>query len=95
VSVSFNGVGYSATRAGRRRVRGRDCFARGMSRQQLPYILAGVVLMTLQPILVTLSQDAQGHLEYSPISSTLLSGPRARVRAWSCARQWHGARARV
>jgi hypothetical protein len=42
--------------------------------QQLPYILAGIVLMTLQPVLVTLSQNAQGHLDYSPISSTLLTG---------------------
>lgn len=38
-----------------------------------PYILAGVVLMTLQPILVTLSQNAQGGFDYSPIGSTLLS----------------------
>ncbi|KAJ1639587.1 nucleotide-sugar transporter-domain-containing protein [Pavlovales sp. CCMP2436] len=41
--------------------------------EQLPYILAGIVLMTLQPVLVTLSQNAQGHLDYSPISSTLLT----------------------
>lgn len=53
-----------------------------MGRQQIPYILAGVVLMTLQPILVTLSQDGQGQTAYSPVSSTLLSGapPRARAR---------------
>jgi len=42
-------------------------------RQQLPYILAGVVLMTLQPILVTLSQNEKGQLDYSPMSSTFLS----------------------
>eukprot|EP00928_Gymnodinium_smaydae_P098594 TRINITY_DN9202_c0_g1_i1.p1 TRINITY_DN9202_c0_g1~~TRINITY_DN9202_c0_g1_i1.p1 ORF type:complete len:310 (+),score=28.65 TRINITY_DN9202_c0_g1_i1:88-1017(+) len=40
---------------------------------QLPYVVAGVVLMTLQPILVTLSQTEDGRIEYSPVSSTLLS----------------------
>lgn len=38
---------------------------------QLPYVLAGVVLMTMQPILVTLSQNAEGKLDYSPAASTL------------------------
>jgi hypothetical protein len=46
-------------------------------RRQLPFILAGVVLMTLQPILVTLSQDERGQFQYSTISSTLLTGERA------------------
>mmetsp|Transcript_2105 Transcript_2105/g.7038 ORF Transcript_2105/g.7038 Transcript_2105/m.7038 type:complete len:350 (+) Transcript_2105:163-1212(+) len=44
-----------------------------LDRQQLPYILAGVFLMTLQPLLVTLSQNSDGQLDYSPLSSTLLS----------------------
>mmetsp|Transcript_37557 Transcript_37557/g.81920 ORF Transcript_37557/g.81920 Transcript_37557/m.81920 type:complete len:348 (-) Transcript_37557:144-1187(-) len=41
--------------------------------RQLPYVLAGVFLMTLQPLLVTLSQDSSGHIQYSAISSTLLT----------------------
>jgi len=40
---------------------------------QMPYILAGVVLMTLQPVLVTLSQNSEGKFDYNPVSSTLLS----------------------
>lgn len=44
-----------------------------MEQKQLPFILAGVLLMTLQPLLVTLSQNADGQLDYSPMSSTLLS----------------------
>lgn len=60
-------------------------------RRQLPFILAGVVLMTLQPILVTLSQDASGKFQYSTISSTLLTGMRVEApsrraqsrQAWS------------
>lgn len=39
---------------------------------QLPYVLAGVVLMTMQPLLVTLSQ-VDGKLAYSPAVSTLSS----------------------
>mmetsp|Transcript_489 Transcript_489/g.1350 ORF Transcript_489/g.1350 Transcript_489/m.1350 type:complete len:352 (-) Transcript_489:47-1102(-) len=42
-------------------------------RSQLPFILAGIVLMTLQPVLVTLSQNDKGQLDYSPMSSTLMS----------------------
>jgi len=38
--------------------------------KQLPYILAGVVLMTLQPVLVTLSK-VDGQIQYSAVSSTL------------------------
>lgn len=42
-------------------------------RRQLPFILAGIFLMTLQPLLVTLSQNYDGKVEYSPLSSTLLT----------------------
>lgn len=38
---------------------------------QLPYVLAGTVLMTLQPLLVTLSQNKDGRLDYNPVVSTL------------------------
>lgn len=41
--------------------------------RQLPYILAGMLLMTLQPVLVMLSKNESGKLEYSSVSSTLLS----------------------
>mmetsp|Transcript_89712 Transcript_89712/g.192294 ORF Transcript_89712/g.192294 Transcript_89712/m.192294 type:complete len:334 (+) Transcript_89712:158-1159(+) len=41
--------------------------------RQLPFVLAGIFLMTLQPLLVTLSQNSAGRIEYSAISSTLLS----------------------
>mmetsp|Transcript_11433 Transcript_11433/g.34528 ORF Transcript_11433/g.34528 Transcript_11433/m.34528 type:complete len:348 (-) Transcript_11433:48-1091(-) len=44
-----------------------------LDKKQLPFILAGVFLMTLQPLLVALSQNSEGKLEYSPMSSTLLS----------------------
>jgi len=40
---------------------------------QVPYIAAGVVLMTLQPVLVTLSQNGEGKFDYNPVSSTMLS----------------------
>lgn len=41
--------------------------------RQLPYIAAGVALMTVQPMLVTMSQNAEGRLDYSPVSATLLT----------------------
>mmetsp|Transcript_63473 Transcript_63473/g.182201 ORF Transcript_63473/g.182201 Transcript_63473/m.182201 type:complete len:337 (-) Transcript_63473:171-1181(-) len=44
-----------------------------LTSDQLPYVLASVVLMTLQPLLVTLSQNADGKLDYNPVSSTLLT----------------------
>ncbi|KAJ1638596.1 nucleotide-sugar transporter-domain-containing protein [Pavlovales sp. CCMP2436] len=40
---------------------------------QLPYFLATTVLMTLSPILVMLSQNTQGGLDYSIPSTTLLT----------------------
>lgn len=44
-----------------------------LERNQLPYVLAGVVLMTMQPMLVTLSQNTEGKMDYNPASSTLLT----------------------
>jgi len=44
-----------------------------MEKEQLPYVGAGIVLMTLQPVLVTLSQNGEGKFDYNPVSSTLLS----------------------
>lgn len=44
-----------------------------LSTQQIPYVLAGVFLMTLQPILVTLSQNEFGKTDYSAVSSTLMT----------------------
>ena len=41
-------------------------------RSQLPFILVATLLMTLQPVLVKLSQ-VNGKAEYSYISTTLLS----------------------
>lgn len=40
---------------------------------QLPFVLAGVVLMTLQPLLVTMSQNSEGKLDYNSASSTLFT----------------------
>jgi len=42
-----------------------------LEKNQLPYVLAGVLLMTMQPLLVTLSQNKDGKLDYNPASSTL------------------------
>lgn len=44
-----------------------------LERHQLPYVLAGMVLMALQPLLVTLSQNEHGKLDYNPASSTLFT----------------------
>lgn len=61
---------------------------------QLPYFLGTTVLMTLSPILVMLSQDEHGHLNYSIPSTTLITGVRperssvpslARI-CWPCSR---------
>ena len=43
------------------------------SPQQLPYICVGMLLMTLQPVLVTLSQNAEGRFDYNLVSATLFS----------------------
>ena len=40
---------------------------------QLPYVAAGTALMTLQPLLVRLSQNSDGRTGYNPITATLLS----------------------
>jgi len=44
-----------------------------LSSGQLPYIVAGMFLMTLQPILVKLSQDDTNKIVYSAVSATLLT----------------------
>jgi len=44
-----------------------------LGRDQLPYVLAGMVLMATQPLLVTLSQNEHGTLDYNPVSSTLFT----------------------
>mmetsp|Transcript_76671 Transcript_76671/g.159525 ORF Transcript_76671/g.159525 Transcript_76671/m.159525 type:complete len:363 (-) Transcript_76671:38-1126(-) len=38
---------------------------------QLRYVAASIVLMTLQPLLVNLSKNEDGKLDYNPVSSTL------------------------
>lgn len=49
----------------------------------LPYFLATMVLMTLSPVLIMLSQDSHGHINYSIPSTTLITGARAHARARS------------
>ena len=41
--------------------------------EQLPYTCSAAVLMSLQPILVTLSKNKQGQFDYSVPTSTMLS----------------------
>eukprot|EP00927_Polykrikos_kofoidii_P053271 TRINITY_DN4760_c0_g1_i2.p1 TRINITY_DN4760_c0_g1~~TRINITY_DN4760_c0_g1_i2.p1 ORF type:complete len:369 (-),score=51.91 TRINITY_DN4760_c0_g1_i2:202-1308(-) len=41
--------------------------------KQVPYVLAGVVLMTLQPVLVTVSKSPEGRIEYNTMVSTMCS----------------------
>jgi len=43
-----------------------------LSRKSI-FVIAGVCLMTLQPVLVTLSQNEAGKLDYNPVVSTMLS----------------------
>eukprot|EP00929_Paragymnodinium_shiwhaense_P033214 TRINITY_DN18284_c0_g1_i1.p1 TRINITY_DN18284_c0_g1~~TRINITY_DN18284_c0_g1_i1.p1 ORF type:complete len:368 (+),score=84.06 TRINITY_DN18284_c0_g1_i1:136-1239(+) len=41
--------------------------------EQVPFIAAGTMLMTLQPMLVKLSQNAEGKIEYNTSSNVLVS----------------------